>query len=113
MVLSVYGFPSGVRPTLAILSFASSTSWMKYSYQRKLFVAVGNRCIHTRAVKTQLGLAVPGVSGRKKKARTATGREMTPLITAQMLDDVGKRGDLCLLKSHLQPARPRCPSSEL
>jgi len=35
----------------------------------------------TRAVNTQLGLAVPGVSGKKKKARAATGNEMTPLMT--------------------------------
>jgi len=37
--------------------------------------------VHTRCVNSQFGLAVPGVSGRKKKARTATGREMTPLMT--------------------------------
>jgi len=36
-------------------------------------------------VKTQLALAVPGVSGRKKKARIATGREITPLMTVKKL----------------------------
>jgi hypothetical protein len=35
----------------------------------------------TRSVNSQLALTFPGVSGRQKYARMATGRDITPLIT--------------------------------
>jgi hypothetical protein len=72
MVRVVYGLPSGFRPARFILSWASCMS---------------------RSVNIQLGFAVPGVSGRKKYASTAIGRDMIPLMT----------------NSHLHPARPALP----
>jgi len=35
----------------------------------------------TRSENNQLGFAIPGTSGKKKYAKPAIGREMTPLIT--------------------------------
>jgi hypothetical protein len=39
-------------------------------------------------VKIQFGFAVPGVSGRKKYAKTAMGNEMTPLITDVIISEM-------------------------
>lgn len=80
MVFTVYGLPSGTRPARDILSFASSISW-------RTVMSVNSPCffkdvaILTLSEKSQFGLAVPGVSGKKKYARIAIGREMTPLMT--------------------------------
>jgi hypothetical protein len=81
MTLAVYGLPSGTRPTLDILSLASSISCgTKQGRQLILCVDLVVTML-TRSENNQLGLAVPGVSGKKKYARMAIGREMIPLMT--------------------------------
>lgn len=63
----------------------------------------------TRSVKIQLGLAVPGVSGRKKYAAMATGIEMTPLMTTSISGCQRVSDTANIPKSHRHPARPARP----
>ena len=76
IAFTVYGFPSGRRPALSIRARASLMS-CKSNQSRSLC----SMKIPTLSEKIQLGLAVPGVSGRKKYAKMAMGKDMTPLIT--------------------------------
>jgi hypothetical protein len=77
MVFTDHGVPSGLRPAFTILSLAIWMSWLTLLAQ----LLDQGRNILTLSVKIQLGLAVPGVSGRKKYAAIATGMEITPLMT--------------------------------
>jgi hypothetical protein len=58
-ILTVYGFPSGTRPTLAILSLVSSSSYRRKDDSKLLLIVRWKILLLTRSENTQLGLAVP------------------------------------------------------
>ena len=80
---TVYGLPSGLRPAFSMRALAILISY--WCVRRILYIRSFNP---TCSVKIQFGFAVPGVSGRKKYAKTAMGNEMTPFITGVILSEV-------------------------